>query len=476
VGFEPDATRSEQLAAIDDVSAPAQAVASIPQIDSRVIVVPDADVTQTLAQLRRDGDVEFASVDTTMRAAWMPNDPMIGQQWLVSLIGMPEAWDVTRGSSDVIFADVDSGVDASHPDLAGRVLPGRDFVANDYDARDEHGHGTHVAGIAAASANNSMGVAGVAPSVKILPVRVLNASGSGYSSGVAAGIVWAADQGADVINLSLGSASGASEIAYAVDYAASKGAVVVCAAGNDSRGSLSYPARYDACLSVGATTSTDDRASFSNYGTGIDVVAPGQSILSTTPGNQYASWSGTSMASPVVSGVAALLASKGLNRSQIINAIQTTAKDLGAAGYDTVYGHGRVDAARALGAPVTTPPPATTTPPPTTTTPPPPPTTTQPAPPAPNSAPVCQRVVLNVIGRTSGSVQLRCTDKEKSPLTYRFAVGLNAKWISINPTTGVLTFTAPRGATRGRFTLPYVASDGSKTSTPGYVTVMFRAR
>jgi subtilisin family serine protease len=213
---------------------------------------------------------------------------------------------------------------------------------------DVQGHGTHVAGIVAANADNGYGVVGIAPSAKVLAVRVLDAEGSGNYSQVANGIVYAADQGADVINLSLGGPAGAEVLRSAVLYAASRGAVVTCATGNDGADTIGYPARYDGCVAVGATDRYDKRAGFSNRGSGIDITAPGAQVLSTTIGSGHEAWDGTSMATPYVSGVAALLVSQGLRRRAVIDTLRATARDLGASGADTTFGAGRVDAGAAV--------------------------------------------------------------------------------------------------------------------------------
>ena len=236
-------------------------------------------------------------------------DPLFSLQWGLTKIGAPQAWTVTRGKETVVVAVVDTGVDYTHPDLVGRVDTANDydFVNGDSDAMDDNGHGTHVSGIIAATADNNIGGAGVAPECKILPVKVLDSKGSGDTIGVAAGIRYAADAGAKIINLSLAGPSDAT-MGDAVAYAQGKGCIVVAAAGNDgSSAGASYPARYANVVGVGATDSSNAHATFSNYGPGVDIAAPGVNVLSTVLGGGYASWSGTSMASPFVSAVAALV-------------------------------------------------------------------------------------------------------------------------------------------------------------------------
>jgi serine protease len=268
------------------------------------------------------------------------------------------------------------------------VLAGTDYVAPGGDgSADEDGHGTHVAGIIGATANNAAGIAGLARGVAILPVRVLDGNGSGWNSDIAKGIVYAADRGAAVINLSLGSTSASATVRDAVAYANSKGSVVVAAAGNSrSSGSpTSYPAAFPNVIGVGATDSTNRVASFSNAGSYVDVAAPGVKILSTVPATGYANLSGTSMATPYVAAAAALLraAKPAATTAQVAAALQSTAVDLGAAGRDNDFGYGLIDPQAALCSLVScgtaTPAPSTgTSPSPTPSTPSPTPST-QPA-------------------------------------------------------------------------------------------------
>lgn len=287
-------------------------------------------------------------------------DPARGQQWGLDLVRAPEAWSTGRGAGTTI-AVVDTGVDFAHEDLAGKLLAGRSFV--DEPVQDSNGHGTHVAGIAAAATDNGRGIAGVAPEAKILPVRVLAGDGGGTSSGVANGVRWAADQGATVINLSLGPevplvfSAVDSSIVDAIDYAWRKGSVVVIAAGNNFVPVSEYGDVR--AIVVGAVDRQDRRAS---YSTGIggamwSMAAPGGSggengVLSTyweeNKRNSYAYLSGTSMATPHVAGAAAVLRGLGLSPLQTVNRLLATAKDLGPAGKDNDFGAGRLDLAAAV--------------------------------------------------------------------------------------------------------------------------------
>lgn len=303
------------------------------------------ELIQTLEGVRMVEPDVPAAIDVTS------SDPLYGQQWFLPYVGAEEAWGLELGSRDLIVAVVDTGVDASHPDLAGRVLQGYDFVNRDTAAADDHGHGTHVAGIIAASGEDGAGVAGMAWRVRILPVKVLDAQGSGYYSDIISGIRYAADQGAAVINLSLSGGASSAILQEAVDYARSRGSLVVAAAGNDALDSLGYPAACRGVTSVGAVDANDIPASFSNRGEGLDLVAPGLDIYSDYKSKGFASLSGTSMAAPQVAGAAALLLSlyPGWSIDQVEQRLYSTARDLGASGYDTVTGWGVLQVDRALG-------------------------------------------------------------------------------------------------------------------------------
>lgn len=356
VGFHPAAAaeaRSTSLARAGVASKRA-----IAPLDAVVVRAAAGRLEATRRSLLARPDVAWVEVDHVARAyaavpASPPNDTFFSQQWALARLGAEQAWAHTRGDG-VTVAVLDTGVDYIHPDLAGRVELGRDFIDGDDDPMDVAGHGTHVAGIVAAAAGDGFGVAGIAPGVRILAVRVLDADGQGNYSQVADGIVHAADRGARVINLSLGGDRESELLRSAIDYAASRGAIVTCATGNESRTSIGFPARHESCLAVGATDEVDGHAGFSNRGAGIDVVAPGAGILSTVPGATHDAWDGTSMASPYAAGVAALLASQGLGRRQVVDTLLATARDLGPAGPDTTYGAGRIDAAAAVEAGIRT--------------------------------------------------------------------------------------------------------------------------
>nr|ADL09141.1 thermitase precursor [Laceyella sacchari] len=310
------------------------------------VVKVKGSVEATIEKLKKDPNVEYAEPNYYLHATYTPNDPYFSsRQYGPQKIQAPQAWDIAEGSG-VKIAIVDTGVQSNHPDLAGKVVGGWDFVDNDSTPQDGNGHGTHCAGIAAAVTNNSTGIAGTAPKASILAVRVLNNSGSGTWTAVANGITYAADQGAKVISLSLGGTVGNSGLQQAVDYAWSKGSVVVAAAGNAGNTAPNYPAYYSNAIAVASTDQNDNKSSFSTYGSWVDVAAPGSSIYSTYPTSTYASLSGTSMATPHVAGVAGLLASQGRSASNIRAAIENTADKISGTG--TYWAKGRVNAYKAV--------------------------------------------------------------------------------------------------------------------------------
>ncbi|MFC7321268.1 S8 family peptidase [Halobacillus campisalis] len=316
-------------------------------VDSEFKVLKVGNVEAVVKALNKNPNVEYAEPNYEFDAAWTPNDTYYNSvQYGPQTTNTPAAWDITRGSTNQQIAIIDSGVDYNHPDLDDKTIRGYDFIDNDYDPMDENGHGTHVAGTAAAETNNSQGVAGMAPDTEILAVRALDASGNGSLAAIADAIRYSADQGAEVINLSLGCDCDTQTLENAVNYAWSQGSLVVAAAGNDGVSTTFEPASYSNVIAVGAVDENDNRASFSNYGTWVDVTAPGVDIASTVPNGGYAYMSGTSMASPHVAGLAGLLASQGKSNSEIRSAIENTADPISGTGY--YFNDGRINSYEAL--------------------------------------------------------------------------------------------------------------------------------
>ncbi|MBN2431600.1 MAG: S8 family serine peptidase [Acidobacteria bacterium] len=342
-------------------------------------VFKHANPRAVLNTLKRYPGVLSVEQNAYAYAFGVPNDPYYPYQWHMKRIGMETAWDLSTGAG-VVVAVIDTGVKQSLQDMANtQFVAGWDFVNNDADPTDDEGHGSHVAGTIAQSTNNGVGVAGVAYNAAIMPIKVLNSRGSGTFDDIAEGVYYAADHGADVINMSLGGASTLTVLEDAVNYAWNNGVVVVCAAGNESTSSPSYPAAYTNSISVSATAGNDSLASYSNYGSTIDLCAPGgdsgdyngdgydDMILQNTftrTGEGYYFFAGTSMASPHVAGVAALVkaANTGLTNTQIRDILETTTEDLGANGWDIYFGHGMVDAVAAIQAAGGAPPPANESP------------------------------------------------------------------------------------------------------------------
>ena len=341
---------------------------TIAGIGVQVVSVPRG---QALAKVRAYSShplVAFAEPDSVVQALDTPNDPYFASQWGMVKIQAPGAWDVTTGSSSVRIAILDTGVDQDHPDLATKIVSNKNFTGS-ATAADVHGHGTHVAGIAAAIANNGIGVAGLGYSSSIMNVKVLGDDGFGYWSWVAGGIIWAADNGARVINMSLGGSSGSSTLESAVNYAWNKGVVVVAAAGNSGSTAPEYPAYYANCMAVAATDQLDNLASWSSRGEWVDLAAPGNAIYSTLRNASYGYKTGTSMASPHVAGLAALVftvvsdsSGNGRLNDEVRARIEATCDDIGVSG----IGWGRINAYKAVAGGTTQPPPPPPPPPPST--------------------------------------------------------------------------------------------------------------
>jgi serine protease len=338
----------------------------------------DYDATETLppdevAVLAGDSmEAECAASGGAARPSGEPNDPCFRYQWHLRQLGLPDAWKLGTGKG-VVVAVIDTGV-TKVADLAKtKFVPGYNFLANNANADDDHGHGTHVAGTIAQSTNNGVGVAGVAPDVAIMPLKVLSAKGSGSVAAIAQSIRWAADHGANVINMSLGGPAPIGTMKSAIAYARGKGVVVIAAAGNDGHGRVGYPARYPGVIAVAATQFDESTTFYSNWGPEVDIAAPGGNVRvdqngdgkpdgvlqhTIVPGNisktDYLWFMGTSMATPHVAGVAALIMGAGVRKPDAVEEILLSTarkpKGQGAAGgrVDDHYGAGVVDAGAAL--------------------------------------------------------------------------------------------------------------------------------
>src|SRR5437773_362603 len=267
-----------------------------------------------------------------------PNDTYYGSEWQLQTMQAPAAWDISRGAG-VTVAVLDTGVDSTHPDLQGQLVPGWNFWDNNSDTSDVYGHGTMVAGTIAALSNNGSGVTSIAWNAKVMPMRISDTTGYGSWSAMANALTWAADHGAKVANISY-MVHGSSTVQSAAQYFKSKGGVVVTSAGNT--GVYDGTVASDSLLSVSATDAGDNHASWSTYGPYVDLAAPGVGIWTTTAGGGYSSVSGTSFSSPLTAGVIALMmaANPSLPPSTLVGMLESTAVDLGAQGYDQYFGYG----------------------------------------------------------------------------------------------------------------------------------------
>ena len=388
VKFKP--SLSEEMREATVVAYQSRKIRRIPRIDIYQIHTPEnVSVEEMLYLLEQNPDVEYAVPNHIRHLAITPNDPLFGQQYALYNPGQTvppgspqgierpdikasEAWEETMGDDDIIIAILDTGVDFDHPDLDDKILSnGYDFVNDDSDPTDDHGHGTLVAGIAAAETNNGEGIAGVAWNCKILPIKIADAAGIVDVATEILGIERAVQNGAHVINLSIAGPGYSQPERDAIRDAYNNGVVVVGAAGNVG-GGTEYPAAYDECMAVAATDIDDLRTDWSNYGHEIDVAAPGEGIIGPVPtwywgpgSFPYGSGDGTSLSTPHVAGLAALIISiKGMEEGDILldnndilivedvmNIIRFTADDVNYANYsgrDDFIGYGRINMERAL--------------------------------------------------------------------------------------------------------------------------------
>lgn len=329
------------------------------------IRVPENARDKVKAALSKNPNVSFAENNYIAESGFIPNDIRYSSQWHLPKISAPEGWDITTGSNSEPIAIIDSGVDGSHPDLAGKVVTGFNFLTDNTDTHDVLGHGTAVAGTAAAGSNNITGVAGLAWENPIMPLVVLNSNDYATYSDIAQAITYAVDMGVRVINISIGGSSSSYSLQNAVTYAWNNGAIVFACAHNYSTNSPYYPAACENAIAVSATTASDTLAGFSNFGSWIDISAPGTSIFTTTKGGGYGSWSGTSFSSPLAAGLAALIfsANPQLSNADVVNVIKQNADDLGVLGFDTSFGYGRINVQQSLIAALDIAPQADITPP-----------------------------------------------------------------------------------------------------------------
>lgn len=350
LGLRP--TLNSPFSAVDQVYV-------LEQADESAAANPRA-LLKTLRRSELAKSAEFIEPNYIYHTLEVPNDPDYSKQWNFRSINIETAWDRTKGKG-ITVAVIDTGI-TRVPDLKQTTLiPGYDFVHDRSDTRDDNGHGTHIAGIIAQSTNNAYGVAGIAHQARLLPLKVLSAQGSGTTADIAEAIRFAADQGADVINLSLGGIGDSQLLQEAIDYAFAKGAVIVAAAGNANQSSATYPARYPHVIGVSALDAASQKAPYSNFGAGVDLAAPGGSTQAGAAGGilqatldpqtgqeKFAYLQGTSMAAPHVSGVAALVKAAGIqDPDAVFKVLKQSARSVNEDGLN-YYGAGQLDATAAV--------------------------------------------------------------------------------------------------------------------------------
>jgi len=332
-------------------------IKTLDKTKARRFKVPSNNLEAVESALKSDPKIKAVEKNFIGYGELIPNDPGFASQWHLKNIWAPSGWDVNTGSTSGVIAVIDSGVDSTHPDLSPNLVAGYNFLSNNTNTNDVQEHGTAVAGAAAAAGNSGIGVAGVSWKNKIMPLVVLNASNVATVADVSEAIIYAADHGAKVINLSLAFTTSSTTMTNAINYAWNKGLVIVAAAGNYNTSTPYYPAANANVISVGATDQSNLKTSFSNFGNWIDVVAPGIDIYTTRKGGGYWWCYGTSLATPQVAALAALAFSvnPGLTNAQVVDLILKNTSDLGAAGFDTTYGWGKINLYKTLNAALLTP-------------------------------------------------------------------------------------------------------------------------
>jgi len=328
----------------------ASIASQIPQLNTHVLRVAPAALAKVMGALEKSGLFTFVERDDLARGTLTPNDSSLSAQWHLAKVQATSAWNISQGSSQVGIAIIDSGVDGTHPDLAPKLIAGYNFLLGNTNTSDVLGHGTATAGTAAAATDNLVGVAGLGWKNPIMPLLVLSSSNYAYYSDIAHAITYAADHGIRVISISISGNTASSTLQGAVDYAWSKGAVVIASAGNNGNSVPNYPAACDKVIAVSATDVNDNLPGWSSFGSWVDLSAPGDSIYTTSTGGAYGYWSGTSFSAPLVSGLAALVLSANptLTNTGLVQLLQQNSDDLGAPGFDQYYGWGRINAYKAL--------------------------------------------------------------------------------------------------------------------------------
>lgn len=303
-------------------------VKSFQELDAHIFELDDAELEDL--KLAPE-DFEYIEEDGQGQGLATTNDPGLANQWYLPKVNVINAWDIVNSDPTLKIAILDTGMDFNHPDLPATAIKGRDYVNSDNEPIDDHGHGTAVAGIIAAKGNNSIGIAGIAMNCQLIIYKVLDSSNWGYYSNWAAAIRAAADAGAKIISMSMGGATSSATLQSAVDYAWSKGAIVVVAAGNGGSDAPSYPAACNNALAISSIESNDSFSGWSSWGSFVDLCCYGGGIYTTHIGGGYASWTGTSFSCPMVAGIIALIwsAKRSLTNVQIIDYLKKNCVNLG---------------------------------------------------------------------------------------------------------------------------------------------------
>lgn len=446
-------------------------------LDVKILSIDPGDTPEEVVSRIKNADqanIEFAEIDEILPPSVVPNDPLYGSEWHLAKTNASGAWDIGSCNGSVVIAILDTGIDSAHSDLAQNVLPGWNFYNNTGDTSDIIGHGSAVAGIATASTNNANGVSSYGWDCKILPLEVGDATGYATFSNIAAALTYAADHGARVANISY-KVSGSAAVTSAAQYFQSKAkGVVTSSAGNE--GDFITTADNPYILTVSATTQNDTLATWSTRGNHIDVSAPGEYIYTTDYYNSYSAWNGTSFASPIVAGIAALVisANPSLTATQIQDIIKSSADDLGTTGWDSMYGTGRVNAGRAVALAksyvATSPSPSPTTSPVPTVSPTP---TVSPSPSiSPSPLPVVSLTIPSYTISTKSATQATITWKTSIASTGLVSYGTNSAALnssvssSASGTTHTVTLSGLTAFTKYYIKINAVSLDGTlKTST-----------
>ncbi len=425
----------------------------IDKIDVEILGISDEDTPDEVVQKLKSNEkryIQFAEVDALVAPDFIPNDPEWSNQWEKQIVNDPAAWDLFTGSSSLTVGIADTGVDCTHPDLTTNCVSGWNFYNNNSDASDVYGHGTKVAGTVAAIGNNSQGVAGNVWRSKIMPLRISGPDGYASYSAMANAVIYAADHGAKVVNISY-QASGSSTVRQAGNYMRQKGGLVSVSAGNYGA-NTGYSASPDLIV-VSATDPADNLYSWSSFGNDVDFAGPG-CTLSTLRGGTYGGACGTSFSAPATAGVLMLIfsANASLSADQAENYLKSSAKDLGSAGFDIYYGWGRIDAGKAIEL-VTS---GSVPPPP----PPPPP------PPEPSTVSITS---YQVSSKTATSATITWTTNISSTGAVYYGTGSGSLNLSVAHNTAAtshsVTLTGLKRSTKYYYKIMATSEDGTSTAT-----------